>query len=206
MTFFENLQNMPDLGTAIDLDGSGRDHAQFLGGIRFFENIDRTAGRRLHALQNGAQIGAILLKNASGGALLASRLARFDETGTGAWDDFLYTQVVGYSSAIRQRNVILVDPWVVSVPNGYGFWGIFYGPAPGMTPSAGDYATAITAGAPILAAAVAANAGRIEGIDTTPADAATAQAQAIAVLGTACEAQAAADTLVDIFWNIPLFW
>lgn len=207
----QTLQNLPDLGNVVDIDGTGgRDYAQFLGGRRYFDNIDRTtATRNPRRTKDGAWLGAVFLKNASGGVLLPKRLARLDTSGTaGGGVNYLHTQVAGYGNAALLRSVVLVDPWIPSagVADGKGFWGIIYGPAPGMTPQLqGTFEGAVTQGLPVVCTGDA--NGRISGPDTTPDDAADAMNHAFAVLGTAEDSAATSETSHDVwvFWNIPIF-
>jgi hypothetical protein len=212
----ESLQNMPGLGEAIKIATDyGRNHAQFLGGLRAFENKEYGAlvGKSSlpRPLKDGAWIMAVLLKNNSGGALLGGNLARLDTSGSGTGgssDGELYTQVAGYGNAAVLRTVVLIDPWLPTggVPDQYAFWGIVKGPAPGRTPaSADDFQAAVTSGGPVVCTADA--LGRISGVNAAPANQAAAQANALGVLGFAWEPAATTDVnqLVGVYWNIPIW-
>ncbi len=219
----DTLQNMPGLGEAFEIASDyGRDHRQFLGGHRQFEK------RRYGALQgqssrpirnkNGAWISAILLRNVSGQALIGGNLAALLTAGTGGTGviggpfgfdfdrDWLYTHVFDYADTLRQRTVILIDPYVATVPDGFAFWGIYKGPAPGRTPqAAGEFVDDIVTGGPVYCSADA--LGRITGVGA-PATEAEAQANALGILGTACEpADDSADfnEQIEVYWNIPVW-
>ena len=205
----ESLKNFPGLGnvmSGLDADSNEMNN-NFLGGMRWFDEIDRdrsTIGP--WGLDSGAWICAVLLRNVTGSALLGGNLARLNDAGCG--DNNMYTQVEGYGNAAWLRTVVLIDPWIptAGVADDKLFWGIIKGPAPGRTPqSAGTFLGPLTPGGPVFCSADA--AGRITGPKGTPASATEAYQQAIAVLGTSCDNQAPAnvDTQELVMWNIPIF-
>jgi hypothetical protein len=205
----QSLQNFPGLGNAIsgkDSDGTLRND-KFLGGLRWFESLDRDRIAMLpRGLDDGAWICAILLRNTRGSALLPGNLGALNVAGSG--DSDLYTEVTGYATAAWMRTVVLIDPWLpaAGVPDDDLFWGIIKGPAPGRSPQlSATLLSRITAGQPVYSAADA--LGRITGPKATPANSTEAYQQAVSALGTAAETVLATDLSTQgmVYWNIPIF-
>ena len=148
MNTLELGQTMP--GT----DSSGNlINGQFLGTIKKF-----TANRLLNAasgvkpIASYGPIYAVVLRNASGGALLPKRLAKcYQVKGYG-----LIEKVSGYTTALYDAPCVAIDPYLpdAGVAANDLFLGIFRGPTILTTPTAsGSIVASATVGLPLVASA-----------------------------------------------------
>lgn len=173
------------------------------GACFWFEDIDRTSSRIRtgRSRRTGRAIGACLIRNTSGIALLGKRLARM-ERDTTTPREYL-GRADGYADALREQGVVVIDPDLDS--NGVAandlFWGIFAGPTTILTPNAGAaFNGDIAAHAPIVAATAATTqtslAGRVSNI--TGSEDFT---DAINLVGFALSARTTGETDSDLLIN-----
>lgn len=145
-----------EMGTTLKgtqtLDGTTSTINESVLGTRCaFQDVNYATSASTRTLLSGEKILAIALRNTSGIALLPKRLVRLDLTaGRG-----MLKNADGYSVLLAHSPVVLVDPFLPStgVADDDIFWGLYSGPALCLTPAvAADFNTAITAGAPLVAA------------------------------------------------------
>lgn len=198
----QTLSNFPGLGEVTSGSQTCNNvktlyNDNFTGGYRIFDDTDIQSPSRIGAyrLASGAWIGAVLLRNVSGGDLdIAGKLAQLDLSGD--LDTGVFTQVTGIAADLQNEACVLGDPWLdVVVPDDDLFWGIVRGPAPGITPALqGGFAAALAVGQPIACAAID---GCVTGV-VTPG---------VNDLGRSCVALADTDvsTAALVLWNNPFF-
>jgi hypothetical protein len=149
---FHNIAEPPmDLGETLKGladDGTTLINSDKLGGIYWFDN---KATRKSQARQTGKAIGAVLLRNTAGFALLPKRFGQLDRTAGFAMNH----NVDGYSAVLANKGVVLIDPYLASAgcPDDHIFWGLFAGPALCLLPLVGsDHTADIAVNDPLVAA------------------------------------------------------
>ena len=198
MNTLELGQTMP--GT----DSSGNlINGQFLGTIKkFTSNRLLNGSSGMKKIASYGPIYAVVLRNASGGALLGKRLAKCDQTGGYS----IIEKVSGYTTTLYDAPCVAIDPFLptAGVASNDLFLGIFRGPTILLTPSAGgDILVSATVGLPLVASGD--NYGRPT--PAAPSDAATAYQAAYAVFGRALYAwdNTKTDTEQAVYMHCPWF-
>jgi hypothetical protein len=176
-----------------------------LGQVYFFpaQNLDTGQTRGPKTRVTGQGITAVLLRNTSGAALYAKRLALLGEGYDSTHACYGHQQATGFCRVNDQRAVI-VDPWLPStgVPDNDIFWGILKGRCLVKT----TYATmvAIAAGDPLFAGTINSTSGNSTGGGVAKAELANATDATLAlaiplhIIGWAITAKTTDNTNADI--------
>lgn len=120
-----------DLGQTLKGTDANGDliNIEMLGQICYF---DTKTLRDDRVRKTGKPIGAVLLRNTLGAALLGKRYGQLDRTAGYAMNH----NVDGYSTVLANKGIVLIDPWLPSAgcADDDIFWGIFEGVAPVLLP------------------------------------------------------------------------